>query len=101
VGEILPGTAAGLGLTDELRLARLMATWSAIVAEYVPAASHACRVIGVEGRDIVIEADHPQIGQEIHLHEQDLLAGLSAVPGGSGIRRLRVRVGGPRDGTPL
>jgi hypothetical protein len=78
-----------------------MATWSAIVAEHVPGVSHACRVIGIEGRVIVIGADHPQIGQEIRLHEQDLLAGLRAAPGGSGFDRLRVRVGGPRGGAPL
>ena len=39
IGELMPQTAARLGLEDELRKARFIATFDAIVAERAPAAS--------------------------------------------------------------
>ena len=43
IGDLLPEAARRLGLEDELRLARAIATWDAIVAERVPPAAGACR----------------------------------------------------------
>jgi hypothetical protein len=101
VGDILPVTAATLGLSEELRLARLMATWTAIVAEHLPGAGAGSRVAAIDGRTLVIEADHGLIGQEIRLREHDLVAALRAAPAGAAIDRLRIRIGGRSDGAPL
>lgn len=98
VGDILPGTAAGLGLTDELRLARLMATWETLVSEHLPVVASGCRVVGIENRSLVVEADHPAIGQELRLHETELIAALRQATGGADPDRLRIRIGRRRGG---
>jgi hypothetical protein len=65
IGELIPDAARALGLEDELRLARAIATFEALVAERVPAAAGACRVIRVEGFAIDVEADAPIVAQEL------------------------------------
>ena len=98
IGELIPDAARALGLEDELRLARAMTTFEAIVAERVPAAAGACRVVRIEGFTIDVEADAPIVAQELRLRSWELLAAFAAAPGGIGIRDLRVHVGrgGPR-----
>jgi hypothetical protein len=98
IGELIPDAARALGLEDELRLARAMATFEAIVAERVPAAVGACRVVRIEGFAIEVEADAPIVAQELRLRSGELLAAFTTAPGGIGIRDLRVHVrrGGPR-----
>jgi hypothetical protein len=98
IGDLLPDAARSLGLEDELRLARAIATFESIVAERVPAAAGACRVIRLQGYAIDVEADAPIVAQELRLRSPELLAAFSATPGGLGIRDLRVHVrrGGPR-----
>ena len=98
IGELIPDAARALGLDDELRLARAIATFEAIVAERVPAAAGACRVVRLEGFAIDVEADAPIVAQELRLRSGELLGALAAAPGGTGVRELRVRVrpGGPR-----
>jgi hypothetical protein len=98
IGDLLPDAARGLGLEDELRLARAMSTFEAIVAERVPAAAGACRVVGIEGFAIFVEADHPIVAQELRLRTPELLAALAASPAALGAREVRVvvRRGGPR-----
>ena len=77
IGDLLPDAARGLGLEDELRLSRAMATFEAIVAERVPAAAGACRV---DPRStaftLVVEADAPIVAQELRLRSTELLAAL-------------------------
>ena len=41
LGDLIPEAARRLGLEEELRLARAISTWDAIVAEHVPAAAGA------------------------------------------------------------
>jgi hypothetical protein len=98
IGDLLPDAARGLGLEDELRLSRAMATFEAIVAERVPAAAGGCRVLRLEGFDLVVEADAPIIAQELRLRTAELLAAFAASPAGTGARELRVHVrrGGAR-----
>ena len=98
IGDLMPATARALGLEDELRLARAIATFEAIVAERVPAAAGACRVLRLEGFTLDIEADAPIVAQELRLRAGELLAAFAAAPGGVGARDLRVHVrrGGPR-----
>ena len=98
IGDLLPDAARGLGLEDELRLSRAMATFEAIVAERVPAAAGACRVIRIEGFAIVVEADAPIVAQELRLRTGELLSAFAAAPAGVGARELRIHVrrGGAR-----
>ena len=98
LGDLIPDAARALGLEEELRLARAMSTFEAVVAERVPAAAGACRVIRLEGFAIDVEADAPIVAQEIRMRSAELLSAFAATPGGVGIRDLRVHVrrGGPR-----
>jgi Dna[CI] antecedent, DciA len=98
VGDLIPDAARQLGLEDELRLARAIATFEAIVAEHVPAAAGTCRVVRLAGFAIDVEADAPIVAQELRLRSSDVLAAFAGAPGGVGVRELRVHVrrGGPR-----
>ena len=62
IGELIPEAARRLGLEDELRLARAGATWDALVAERVPPAVGACRLIRAEAGVLLVEADVPIVG---------------------------------------
>jgi len=98
LGELIPDAARALGLEDELRLSRAIATFEALVAERVPAAAGACRVVRLEGFSLVVEADAPIVAQELRLRSTELLAAFAAAPGGVGAREIRwlVRPGGRR-----
>ena len=69
-----------------------MATFEAIVAERVPAAAGACRVIRLDGFSLVVEADAPIVAQELRLRSTELLAAFAASPAGVGARDLRINV---------
>lgn len=90
IGELMPGAAAHLGLQDELRKARFVATFDAIVAERAPAAHGACRAVKVEGDTLVLEADAPIVGQELVLHGDELAAAFRTAPGGAPVHQVRV-----------
>jgi hypothetical protein len=92
IGELMPQAAARLGLEDELRRARFVATFDAIVAERAPAAHGACRAIKIDGETLVVEADAPIVGQELLLHGDDLSSAFRRAPGGAPVRQLRVTV---------
>lgn len=98
LGDLIPDAARALGLEDELRLSRAIATFEAIVAERVPAAAGACRVIRLEGFTVDVEADAPIVAQELRLRSTELMTAFAAAPGGVGARELRVQVRrrGPR-----
>jgi hypothetical protein len=98
IGELLPDAARGLGLEDELRLSRAMATFEALVAERVPPAAGACRVLRIDGFALIVEADAPIVAQELRLRASELLTAFAASPAGIGARELRVHVrsGGAR-----
>lgn len=100
IGDLIPDAARRLGLEDELRLARAVATWNAIVAERVPAASGACRLVRLGDvrtaagalLEAVIETDHPIVAQELRMREPELVAAFRSAPGGVGLSRLRITV---------
>jgi hypothetical protein len=98
LGDLIPDAARALGLGDELRLSRAIATFEALVAERVPAAAGACRVIRLEGFTLDIEADAPIVAQELRLRAGELLGAFASTPGGVGASELRVHVrrGGAR-----
>ena len=95
LGDLIPDAARALGLEEELRLSRAIATFEALVAERVPAATGACRVTRLEGFALVIEADAPIVAQELRLRAPELLAAFAATPAGFGARELRVIVARP------
>jgi hypothetical protein len=99
IGELIPEAARRLGLEDELRLARAISTWSVIVAERVPAASGACRLVRVDGFTLVVEADAPIVAQELRLRSPELLEAFATAPGGHRASELRIRI--RRDGPSL
>ncbi len=92
IGDLMPAAAAGLGLEDELRRARFVATFDAIIAELAPAAHGACRALRVEGETLVIEADAPIVGQEVMLNGDALATAFRSAPGGAPVRQVRVIV---------
>lgn len=92
IGELMPTAAARLGLDGELRRARLLSTFDAIVAEHAPAAHGACRALRIEGETLVVEADAPIVGQELLLHAGDLATAFRRAPGGASVHQLRVSI---------
>lgn len=98
IGDLVPEAARHLGLEEELRLARAIATFDAIVAERVPAAVGTCRLAAIDGIALVVEADAPIIAQELRLRSSELLAAFTAAPAGiaAGELRLTVRRASPR-----
>ena len=102
LGDLLPEAARRLGLEDELRLARAITTWDAIVAERVPPASGACRLVRVDGEALVVAVDEPIVAAELRLRATELVAAFGAAPGGLKVRHLRIQGGGsnPQGGRP-
>ena len=92
IGDLIPAAAAQLGLADELRRARMVATFDALVAERAPAAHGACRALRVDGSVLVVEADAPIVAQELRLRSITLVAAFRAAPGGAEVTELRVTV---------
>jgi Dna[CI] antecedent DciA-like protein len=92
IGDLIPEAARRLGLDEELRLARAIATFAAIVAERAPAASGACRVIRLDGFALVVEADAPIVAQELRLRSPELLDAFAAAPGGLRATEMRLHV---------
>lgn len=96
IGDLIPAAAAHLGLEDELRRARLVATFDALVAERAPAAHGACRAVRVDGAALIVEADAPIVAQELRLQSRTLVSALRTAPGGAPVTELRVTVRGGR-----
>jgi len=92
IGELIPETARRLGLEEELRLARAIATFQAIVEERVPAASGSCRLARIDGFALVVETDAPIVAQELRLRSGELLGAFATAPGGIRATELRVRI---------
>jgi hypothetical protein len=95
IGDLMPEAAARLGLADELRRGRAVATFDAIVAELAPAAHGACRAVRVDGPVLVVEADAPIVAQELRLHVLDLRDAFRAAPAGAAIDDLRITIRRP------
>jgi Dna[CI] antecedent DciA-like protein len=95
IGDLIPRAAAELGLADELRRGRAVATFDAIVAELAPAAHGGCRAVGVEGTTLHVEADAPIVAQELRLHALDLRDAFRSAPAGAPIEELRITIRRP------
>lgn len=90
VGDLLPDAARQLGLEKELRLARAIATWDALVAERVPPAAGACRLVKLEPDTLIVEVAEPIVAAELRMRALELLAAFAAAPGGAPVHRLRL-----------
>lgn len=92
LAELLPGAASLLGLEDEFRRARAMATWQRLVEERVPAAAGASEVLEIGRGVIVVAAREAIVAQELRLRATELLDGFRAAPDGVPLRELRIVV---------
>ncbi len=92
IGELIPAAARHLGLEEELRTARARTTWDALVGERVPAAAGENRLVGIDGNDLLVEADTPIVGQELRMRSAELLGAFRGSPGGFPASSLRIRV---------
>ncbi len=90
VGDLLPEAARALGLEQELRLARAVTTWDALVAELVPPAAGACRLVRVDADAIVVAAGEPIVAADLRLRATELLDAFARAPGGARVRFLRL-----------
>ena len=90
IGDLLPDAARALGLEAELRLGRAIATWDAIVAERVPPATGACRLVRLEPDAIVVAAAEPIVAAELRMRALELLEAFANAPGGARVRFLRI-----------
>ena len=97
LGDLIPDVARRLGLEEELRRSRALATFDALIAERVPSAHGLCRAIQIDDYALLVEADAAIVAQELRLRTPELLGALAAAPGGMGLREIRIRVGGGRD----
>jgi hypothetical protein len=89
LADLLPGTAREFGLEDQLEQAGLASAWLATVAERIPAAAGACRLVDLSQGIATIEADEPIVAQELRLRSLELLAALRARTR-TPVRQLRV-----------
>ncbi len=94
LGDLLPDAARRLGLDRELRFARAVATWDALVAERVPPAVGACRLERLEHDAIVVAVDEPIVAAELRMRALELLDAFGVAPGGARVRFLRLVGGG-------
>ena len=91
LGDLLPEAARQLGLEDEFELASAMAAWERVVAERIPAAAGACRMVTLSQGVATVEADEPIVAQEIRLRAPELLLALRSATAAP-VRQLRVTV---------
>ena len=89
LGDLLPDAARQLGLEDELELAAAMAAWQRIVAERIPAAAGACRIVALSQGVATVEADEPIVAQELRLRTLELVAALRSATR-TPVRQVRV-----------
>jgi hypothetical protein len=97
IGDLLPDAARALGLEDALRMARAGATWDALVAERVPPAVGACRLVRLEPDALVVAVDEPIVAAELRMRAMELLAAFAVAPGGARVRFLRLVGGSGRE----
>jgi hypothetical protein len=99
LSDLLPEAARALGLERELRLARAVKTWDAMVAERVPPAVGACRLVRLDDDAVVVAADEPIVAAELRMRATELLDAFARAPGGARVRFLLLTgEGGPERG---
>jgi hypothetical protein len=90
VGDLLPEAARTLGLEEELRLARATAAFDTLLGERVPTAAGAARLLRAGSAALIVEVDHPAVGQEVRLRSDELLEAFATMPGGARAAEIRI-----------
>jgi predicted nucleic acid-binding Zn ribbon protein len=90
IGDLLPEAAKALGLEEQLRLARAGSTWDRLIAERVPPAAGATRLVRLEPGRVIVEVDEPIVASELRMRALELLGAFAAAPGGSPATELRL-----------
>jgi predicted nucleic acid-binding Zn ribbon protein len=96
IGDLLPEAARQMGLETQLRLARAITAWDALVAERVPPAAGACRLVRLEADALVVAVDEPIVAAELRMRALEILEAFATAPGGARVRYLRLQ-GAERD----
>jgi hypothetical protein len=99
VGDLLPGLASELGLTEELRAARAISSWRRVVEEHVPAAAGGTLLVELRPPSLVVSAIDAATAQELHLQSAVLLEAFARAPGGQRLLELKVVVRAPGSGS--
>ena len=90
LGDLLPAVARELGLEAELAMARGAAVWDALVAERVPPAAGACRLVALEPEALVVAAEEPIVAAELRMRAAELLDAFAQATGSPRRRFLRM-----------
>jgi hypothetical protein len=98
LGDLLPGIASQLGLDEELRAARGLASWGRIIEELVPVAAGTSRLLEVRPPSLIVSADDASVAQELRLRSAELLEAFATAPGGQRLLDLQVVVQRPGSG---
>ena len=99
VGDLLPEMASALGLEEQLRFSRAMASWERLVEELVPGAAGASELLAIQPTVLVVSASAPIVAQELRLRATEMLTAFERAPGGARLLELRVVVR-PRGARP-
>jgi hypothetical protein len=99
VGDLLPGLASQLGLTEELRTARAISSWRRVVEELVPLAAGGSSLVEVRPPALVVSATDASTAQELRLQSGALLEAFAHAPGGQRLLELKVVVRTPGAGS--
>jgi hypothetical protein len=91
IGDLLPEAARRLGFETELRLARAITAWDALIEVLVPPAVGACRLVHLEPDALVVAVDEPIVAAELRLRALELIEAFAAAPGGARVRYLRLQ----------
>ena len=97
IGDLLPGSAARLGLDEELRAARAISSWRRVVEEHAPAVGTS-RLVEIRPPVLVVSADDAASAQELRLCSSALLDAVANAPGGVRLLDLKVVVRQPKPG---
>jgi hypothetical protein len=95
VGDLLPGLASELGLTEELRAARAISSWRRVVEELVPPAAGASSLVEIRPPVLVVSATDAATAQELRLQTMALLEAFARAPGGQRLLELKVVIRDP------
>ena len=89
LSDVLPTVASELGLEAQLQQGRAIASWERLVAELVPAAAGATRLLEVRAPLLIVSATDAFVAQELVLRSDELLAAFAIAPGGVRLLELR------------
>lgn len=89
LSDVLPAVASQLGLEVQLQQGRAIASWERLVAELVPPAAGASRLLEIRAPALIVSAADGFVAQELLLRSDELLAAFATAPGGVRLLELR------------